>query len=119
MQSVLDNVTIEAITQTGYGYENINMSDIMLIKVVSDDILKGEFITIGGLKATSVTDIKDIVGVACEDKPHGEYVKVWTSAFRFDTDYADGEYGLDANGALDASAATKIGFVKGYNFYLY
>ena len=80
---------------------------------------KGEFVTLGGEKATSSTSIKDIAGVACEDKPYGGYVKVWTSAFRFDADYADGEYGLDTNGALDANAANKIGFVKGYNFYLY
>jgi hypothetical protein len=119
MQAVLDNVTINTIVQSGYSYENVNTSDIMMIKVTSADILKGEFITHSGAKATSATDLKDIAGVACEDKPIGEYAKVWTSAFRFDTDYADGEYGLDANGALDANAVNKIGFVKGYNFYLY
>lgn len=119
MQSILDNVTIEAITDIGFGYDNVNTSDIIMQKVTSPDVLKGEFVTISGAKATSSTALKDIVGVACEDKPINEYVKIWTSAFRFDTDYADGEYGLDANGALDASAVNKIGFVKGYNFYLY
>ena len=119
MQAVLDNVTIEAITQTGYSYENVNTSDVLMMKVASPDILKGEFVTNTGYKATSATAIKDIVGVACEDKPINEFVKVWTSAFRFDTDYADGEYGLDANGKLDASASTKIGFVKNRIFYLF
>lgn len=119
MQAVLDNVTIEAITSSGYGYNNVNTTDIIMVKVTSPDILKGELITNSGAKATSSTVLKDIAGVACENKPVNEYVKVWTSAFRFDTDYADGEYGLDANGALDANAEIKIGFIKGYNFYLY
>lgn len=119
MQAVLDNVTIEAYIASGYGYFNINTTDVIMQKVTAQDILKGEFVTASGGKATSSTNSSDIIGIACEDKPHGEYVKVWTSAFRFDTDYADGEYGLDANGALDANAANKIGFINGYNFYLY
>lgn len=119
MQVVLDNVIIEAITDSGYGYDNVNMSDILMMYVTAADILKGEFVTLNGGKAINSTPKTDIVGIACEDKPIGEFVKVWTSAFRFDNDYADGEYGLDANGALDATAVNKIGFVKGYNFYLY
>ena len=119
MQEVLTNVTISKLTETGYTYDNVNTAEVAYVKVTSADILKGELITINGTVATNQTAAKDIVGVVCSDTPVGERAKVWTSAFRFDNDYDDGEYGLSASGALSSFAETKIGFIKNHIFYRY
>ena len=117
MQSVLTNVTIEHISDSGYGYDNVNTSDCLYIKVASNDIIKGEPITVDGYRADDTTPSYMFVGFATEDKPIGEYVKVWTSSFKFDYDVSDGEYGFDESGRLTSDATKKIGFVRNGIFY--
>lgn len=119
MNTSLTNVTVKAITASGYNYDNINTTDKMYVTVTAADILKGEVVTLSGAKAVDTTPLNDILGFATKNAVQGESVPVWVNAFAPDGGIADGQYGLDANGTLSASAATKIGYAKGNIFYMY
>ena len=108
MQLALTNVTISAITASGFNYDDINTSDMIYVKVASDDILKYEFITYDGYKADNTTPAHKIAGVCVKDTPQGEYAKVYTDCYFDQIARADGLYGLNSNGVLDASATTKV-----------
>ena len=85
--------------------------------VATASITKGKFVSDSGAVCNASTPKQNVVGIAVASGSSGDVVPVWSGPIPY-TGTA-GEYGIDANGELSASASTKIGYVFNNIFYPY
>ncbi len=85
--------------------------------VATASITKGKFVSDSGTVCDASTPKQNVVGMAVASGSSGNVVPVWSGAIPY-TGTA-GEYGIDANGELSASASIKIGYVFNNIFYPY
>lgn len=85
--------------------------------VATESITKGKFVSDNGTVCNTSTPKQNVVGIALSSGSSGDVVPVWGSAIPY-TGTA-GEYGIDANGELSASASIKIGYIFNDIFYPY
>lgn len=104
-------------TQTVNKWDSINTTEKTLVQI-SGAITKWQWLKYDLSVCGANEDPHNILGVALEDGASGDTIQVWVgNAFSYTAN--NGEYGIDANGALSASATTKIGRVYKNIFYRY
>lgn len=97
-------------------WDAINTTDKRRV-VATASITKGKFVSKNGGVCNASTPLYMVAGLAVASGVSGDYVPVWASAFAYTG--ANGEYGIDANGELSASATVKVGYVFNNIFYPY
>lgn len=102
-------------TQTTDMWGNINTNEKALVQI-SGTVTKGQWLKYDLSVCGADEAPQNVFGVALENGSSGDTIQVWIgNAFAYTA--TNGEYGIGANGALSASADTKIGRV--YNNILY
>lgn len=97
-------------------WDSINTTEKKYV-VATAPITKGKFVSNSGAVCDATTPKQNVVGMAVASGSSGDVIPVWNGAIPY-TGTA-GEYGIDANGELSASASTKIGYVFNNIFYPY
>lgn len=110
INSVITIATLKKYVPTQW--ESINTEEKQYIRVTeADGVLEGEWLTPDGNICAENEEADNVYGVALENGAYGDVIPVWTGNV-YPYTAADGEYGIGANGALSATATTKIGRVK-------
>lgn len=103
--------------ETSDMWTNINTNEKTLVQI-GGSVTKGQWLKYD-LSVCGVNEPpQNVFGVALENGSSGDTISVWIgNAFAHTA--TSGEYGIDVNGTLSASAATKIGRVYNHIFYRY
>jgi len=99
-------------------WDNISTNDKAFVQATTA-VTKGQWVTDALAVCAENENPNNVMGVALTDAAVGDTFSIWVgNAYRY-ASIANGEYGIGLDGALSASATTKIGKVLNNIFYRY